>query len=327
MPAIRVLSRTDVECALGMKEAIDLMRTGFCLLSEGKVDVPMRVNMPLSTHDGRALFMPVYSPVHARLAQKIVTIHPGNDTRGLPFIHALVFIADASTGRPLAIMDGESITALRTGAGSGLATNLLAREDATVAAVFGAGVQARSQLEAMCAVRPITKAYVFGRRSDRADTFARKMTARLDIEVCVAPDPETLAMADVIATATTSLTPVFDPRNLRAGCHINGIGSFRPDMTEIPAETVKAATVVVDQRSACLAEAGDILVPIARGDITADHIHAEIGEIVAGTKPGRTTPDEITLFKSVGNAIQDLVVANRLVELAQSEGIGTEIEI
>ena len=150
---------------------------------------------------------------------------------------------------------------------------------------------------------------------------------RLGIEVCVAPDPETLAMADVIATATTSLTPVFDPQNLRPGCHINGIGSFRPDMTEIPAETVTAATVVVDQRAACLAEAGDILVPIARGDITADHIHAEIGEIVAGTKPGRTAPNEITLFKSVGNAIQDLVVANRLVELAQSEGIGTEIEI
>lgn len=308
-----------------MKEAIALMRDAFVLLSEDRVTVPVRTNVPLTEHDGgRALFMPAYSPSHGRTCLKTVIVHPNNDARGLPFIHALVLVSDATTGAPLAVMDGETLTALRTGAGAGLATNLMARQDATVAAIFGAGVQARTQLEAVCAVRSLQTAYVFGRRPDRAQAFAHDMTECLGIDVRVATSTLQLRECDIICTATTSLSPVFAHADVKPGCHINGIGSYRPDMTEIPAETVRASVVVVDQRAACLEEAGDIILPIRAGIITEDHIHAELGEIAAGRRPGRTSHSDITFFKSVGNAVQDLVVASRLADLAEAHDWGLQ---
>ena len=327
MPKIRFLSQNDVRQALDMKQAIALMREAFVALSEGQATVPVRLNLPVPEHEGRALFMPVYSPVYDQIGLKVVTVHPNNAAQGLPFIHALVMVTDAATGRPLAVMDGEYLTALRTGAGSGLATDLLARPDAAVAAIFGAGVQARTQLEAVCAVRPIEKAYVFNRSHDHAEAFAREMSTRLTLDVQVAEDPATLRRADVVCTATTSLTPVFDHAHLKPGAHVNGIGSYRPDMTEIPPETVLAAKVVVDHRPACLAEAGDIITLLAQGRITEDHIHAELGEIAAGHNAGRTAADEITFFKSVGNAVQDLATASHLVAVAQARNLGTEVEL
>lgn len=311
-----------------MTEAIALMRDAFVLLSEGRVNAPVRTSVPLTEHDdGRALFMPVYSPSHGRTCLKAVIVHPNNDARGLPFIHALVLVSDATTGAPLAIIDGEALTALRTGAGAGLATDVLARQDATVVAIFGAGVQARTQLEAVCAVRSIHTAYVFGRRQGRAQAFAHEMTERLGIDVRVATSAPQLRECDIICTATTSLSPVFAHRDVKTGCHINGVGSYRPDMTEIPADTVRTSVVVVDQREACLEEAGDIILPIREGIITEDHIHGELGEVVAGQRPGRTSDTEITFFKSVGNAVQDLVVASRLADLAEAHDWGLQARL
>jgi len=325
MPTIRFLSKKDIEQTLDMKQAIRLMHEAFVLLSEKKVSVPIRTNIPLSEHNGRALFMPVYSAPHNKIALKAVSVHPNNDALDLPFIHALVLVSNATTGIPLAIMDGESITAIRTGAGSGLATDLLAHPDAHTIAIFGAGVQARTQLEAICAVRPIQKIYVFGRRPERAHAFAQNMSTQLQCDVQVTTQPNQLQQAHIIVTATTSLTPVFDHVNVKPGCHINGIGSYRPDMREIPSDTIREATIVVDHKPACLSEAGDILIPIEQGIISKDHIYAEIGEIANGEKPGRTAEDEITFFKSVGNAVQDLAVASYLAEIAQTEGLGIEL--
>ena len=268
MSTIRVLSRADAQQALDMKSAIALMHDAFIALSEGRATVPVRVNIPVSEEGGRALFMPVYAPSYQQFGLKVVSIHPNNHALGLPAIHALVMVSDATTGRPLAVMDGEYITALRTGAGAGLATDLLARPDATVAALFGAGVQARTQLEAVCAVRPIRQAYVFNRTRAHADAFAQEMSLRLGIDVEVAEDPALLRRADVVCTATTALGPVFAHANLKPGVHINGIGSYRPDMAEIPPETVLAAKVVVDHRPACLAEAGR---PLATLEPRLDH--------------------------------------------------------
>ena len=256
MGKLRVLSRSDLERAITMPEAIALMRDAFVRLSTGKVRVPVRMNLPLEPDGGRSLFMPAYAPDSGHLALKVVAVHPDNPARNLPFIHAVVMVLDSRTGQPLALMDGEFVTALRTGAGSGFATQLLARPEASTAAVFGAGVQARTQLEAVCCVRPIMRVLVFGRSMANAERFAAEAAERFGIEAVVASDPAQLREADVICTATTSLAPVFEPEHVSPGCHINGVGSYRPDMTEIPSPTVSMATVFVDQREACLAEAG-----------------------------------------------------------------------
>ena len=310
-----------------MKEAIDLMRDGFIALSSGRVEVPIRLNMPLAEHDGRTLFMPVYGPDYGQVGLKVVAVHPGNTVRNLPFIHAVVMVIDAKTGVPMAIMDGEYITALRTGAGAGLATDLLSLPEARVLGIFGAGVQARTQLEAVFAVRPIEQVFIFGRSRESAAAFVHEINARYPVRATAATDPADLGQCEVICTATTSLTPVFASDHVRPGCHINGIGSYRPDMSEIPPDTVAQAKVVVDQREACLAEAGDLLLPIASGRITPDHIYAELGAVASGQIKGRTDPSEITFFKSVGNAVQDLVVASRLTALATACDLGVEVEL
>ena len=327
MPTIRFLSKADVQKALTMPEAVRLMHGAFAMLSSGRVDAPVRINMEIPEQGARALFMPVYSPAHGQVGLKVVVVSPHNPDHGLPFLHALVLVHDANTGQPLAVMDGAYLTAVRTGAGSGCATGLLARPEAAVAAIFGAGVQARTQLEAVCVVRPIEKVYVFGRSRKNAEDFAGDAAASLNLDVELATNPALLREADIICTATTSLAPVFDHAHVKPGAHINAIGSYRPDMTEIPRETVQAAKVIVDQRKACLLEAGDLMAPIRNGDISEDHIYAELGEIAAGSIPGRTSSDEITLFKSVGNAVQDLVAASHVISVAKKHNYGVEVDL
>jgi len=310
-----------------MKEAIRLMREGFVTLSSGHAKVPVRMNMPINENGVRALFMPVYSENHAQIGLKSITVNPDNPARDLPFIHAIVTLHDAQTGIPLALMDGELITSLRTGAGAGLATDLLARPESSVLAIFGTGVQAYTQVEAICSVRPITKILVFGRSPENTKTFIANIANRYEITVMDAQNSSDLAEADIICTATTSLTPIFSGEHLAPGTHINGIGSYRPDMTEIPVEVIARSKVVVDQREACLSEAGDLIIPIQQGHFNESHIHAEIGEILMNKAEGRTSDSEITFFKSVGNAIQDLMVASFLEKRAREMNLGTEVTL
>lgn len=321
--AIHILSGTDVQNAVSMPEAIALMRSAFEALSTGKAVAPLRRHLDIPEHNATALFMPASFPAQNRLALKAVTVYPGNAAAGLPTIHALVMVFDAATGRPLAMMDGEYLTALRTGAASGLATDLLAPSDASVVAIFGTGVQARTQLAGVCAVRPIRRALVVGRSPERAERFCREMEVTFHFPVEMAGPAEALEQAQVVCTATTATEPVFSPEMVSAGTHINAVGSYKPHVREIPGETVAAATVFVDQREACLTEAGDLVIPLKQGLITEDHVVAELGEVVAGKIPGRRSPEEITLFKSVGNAVQDLVVASRALENAQTGDYGT----
>lgn len=327
MPTLRVLSGKEIASVISMREAIDLMREGFITLSSGRASVPIRMNVPTGEHGDRLLFMPAYSADHSQVGLKIVNVSPQNPERGLPFIHAIVILSDARTGIPLALMDGEYITSLRTGAGAGLATEVLARPESSTLAIFGAGVQAHSQVEAVCTVRPIKKIIVFGRSPQRIERFVNETEKRYSIPAAKADGPEELTKADIVCTATTSLSPVFSSEHLSPGTHINGIGSYRPDMTEIPADAVTKAKVIADQREACLREAGDLIVPIQRGDFDESHIHGELGEILIGSKKGRTSDSEITFFKSVGNAIQDLMVASFLEKKAKEMKIGTKITI
>ncbi|GAG44613.1 unnamed protein product, partial [marine sediment metagenome] len=235
-------------------------------------------------------------------------------------IFALVVIVEASTGRPVAVMDGTYLTALRTGAASGAATDLLARKEARVAAIFGAGAQGRTQLLAVCEVRDIERARVYDTNLQAAESYAKEMggKGRVPADLKVASSPaEAAREADVICTATTSKTPVFADGDLKQGVHINAVGSFTAEMEEIPEQTVGRARIVVGSREGCLAETGDLIIPIRKGLITEDDIYAELGEIAAGIRPGRESAGEITLFKSVGNAVQDVSVAKRVMEAAQ----------
>jgi len=323
----RVLSREDVSKSLSMDEAIDLMSEAFTQLSCGDAVVPVRQTMEIPREQARVLVMPAYLAKTRRISIKLVSIMERNSARGLPYIQAFQMVLDGETGKPLALMDGELLTAIRTGAASGLATRLLAREDAQVVAIIGAGFQSRFQLEAVREVRPIERAFVFNRNLPKGQQFADEMSIQLAIEVTVAADPEDLAEADIICTATTATAPVFQHRHLKPGVHINAVGAYKAGMCEIPAETIAAAKLVVDHRASCLSEAGDLIQAIEAGAIDANQIHAEIGEVAAGSAAARESNTEITLFKSVGNAVQDLAAASRVLLNAEKLGLGTRVEL
>lgn len=324
---LQLYSAADVRRALPMAEAIAGVKAGYAQLSAGRAQVPLRVPLNVSPDDV-TLIMPFYTPDDGgALGLKLVSVFRSNTARGLPLINSLVMAVDPATGAPAALIEGSSLTAIRTGAASGAATDVLARPDAAVAAIFGAGVQARRQLEAVCTVRAIERVYVSSLVG--AEAFAAEMAGfgPIPADIVVADAREAVANADVICAATTTRTPVFDGHDLRPGTHINGIGSFTPEMQEIDTVTVRRARVFVDSVEAALAEAGDLIIPLNAGEIARDHIRAELGEVIAGLKPGRTGPDDITFFKSVGVAVQDALAAQIILRNGPAMGLGTTIEL
>lgn len=307
---MHILDAAAVSRAVSMREAIDAVREGFIALSTGRANVPMRGVLPVNGNT--TLTMPAYihgSPVST---VKVVSVYPDNPQAGLPTVLGSVLVLDAQTGVPLALLDGAALTAIRTGAASGLATDVLALPDARVLAVLGAGRQARTQVEAILAVRPIEQIRVYS--PTRAESFARELREQYGVAVHAAVDlADALRGAQVVVAATSSRTPVVHLEHLQPGAHVNGVGSFRPDMREVAADVVVNATVVVDHRESVWHEAGDLIIPRDQGLIPADSDFAEIGELAAGLRTGRTSPDAITFFKSVGNAVQDAAVAARVV--------------
>jgi alanine dehydrogenase len=328
---IKILSRDDVAQAVTMAEAIKAVKKAFIQLSSGNAEVPLRTQIPVRKRNATTLFMPAYLTQSDSMGAKIVSVFPNNQRRGLPTIHALVIVVDAKTGQPLAAMDGTYLTALRTGAASGLATDLLARKDSRVAAIFGAGTQSRTQLEAVCTVRDIERVWVYDVKPRVARAYVKEMKVRgkpfpQDIRVAQS-SKQALHEADVVCTATTSFRPVFADGSLKLGVHINGVGSYTPEMQEIPARTVVRSKVVVDSREASLAEAGDLIISIDGGLITNKNIHGEIGDIASGKIPGRESVEETTFFKSVGLAVQDVAVAELVLKRAEELGLGLEVDI
>lgn len=326
-----ILSANDVRKALPMKETIEAMKQAYASLSSGKAEVPLRTRLPISNHDALALFMPAYvqNDEADALAVKIVSIFPNNPARGLSYIQAAVVAFDAATGKVSAMLEGAALTAIRTGAGSGAAIDLLARKDSKTVAIFGAGAQGRTQLEAACSVRKIEKAWIYDSNPERAEAFAKEMAGKgpipADLEPASSPQAAVHA-ADIICTATTSITPVFMDADLKPGTHISAIGAYTPDMVEIPPETVSRAKVFADSRSAVLEEAGDLIQPMKNGLISQSHIRAELGEIVLGKNPGRESESEITFFKSVGVAAQDAMAGQLALKNAKAMGLGKKIE-
>ena len=311
-----------------MPEAIEALRGAFGEFSRGAAAMPVRSVILAPEHDGWFGIMPAYLYGSGAMGLKSVTVYKQNPTRGMPAVLGVVLLLDPATGAPLSVMEAGYLTGVRTAAASGVATSLLAREDAAELAILGAGVQGRHHLTAMTTVRPIRRVRVFDAVPANAERFRQEMqpTTSAAIDVVASPE-EAIRGADVVVGTSTSRTPIIEYPWLKPGAHVNGVGSHTPETREIAGEVIARARVVVDSREAALTEAGDLLMPIADGLVTPEQVSDELGEVVEGRKPGRTSPEQITVYKSVGIAIQDMAVANLVYQKAVSAGVGTEVEL
>lgn len=325
-----VLSRRDVESLLDPLELIDAVASAMADLSAGRAAAPDRVAAHVPERDGLLAAMPGYVPSLGALAAKLVTLFPGNADGPLPTHQALLGAFDPGTGEPVAVMDATALTELRTAAGSALSVRLLARPDARVVAIAGTGVQARAHARAVALVREPSELRVGGRSAAKAEAVARDLRDEGLPARAAASIEEAVRGADVVCATTHSLEPVLRREWLAPGVHVTSVG-YNPRGRELDDATVADALVVVESRATALAPApagaNDITRPIRDGVIGPDHVHAEIGELVAGTRPGRTAPDQITLYKSVGVAVQDAAAAALVLARARAAGAGTQVDL
>jgi len=322
-----ILSRADLERLLEPAAVIAAVESAFSEAAAGRAPALPRAILPIAK-DGLFLGMISALPGKRALGAKLVSFVGSNRKRGLPTLHACYVLSDPETGAPLAFMEAGFLTAIRTGAASAVAAKYLARPDSRRLACFGAGVQAEFQLRCLKSILPIESVAVVGRDPARAESFAARMRGALGIPVAVTSDRRAaVRVAEVVTCATTSARPVFSGRDLRPGAHVDAVGAFRPATREVDTETVKRSRVVVDTYHGAWAEAGDLLIPIKAGAVSKRHVKAELAEVVARRKPGRTRPDEITLFKSVGWAPEDAASARLAYDRAMARGIGTEVAL
>ena len=305
------LNRDQINDLISMEEAIRAMGTAFAQLSNGEAVVPPRLSLDIPDKNATSLVMPAYATGSPYYTVKIVSVNYSNPDKGLPLIHGVVQVFDAENGKHIANLDGASITAIRTGAASGLATDLLAKENANVCAVFGTGVQAASHIEAVLAVRPIEKIIVFSRSKPSAEKFCSTLANQVE---CVIGKKESLLEADIVCTTTPAQSPLFETDEIKPGCHLNVVGSAQPSFREVPTGLVARSKIIVDKREACEQEAGDLIIPVQEGSWSFEHLHGELGQVVSGDIIARESENEITLFKSVGNAIQDHAMAHLIME-------------
>lgn len=326
-----LLNRREVESLLDFDQLIDKLAAAMAELSAGRISMPPRVVAEVPERRGLLGVMPAYWPSARTLSTKLVSVFPENARQGLPTHQAIIVVFDAETGVPQALLDGASITGARTAAGSALATRLLARPDADVLVIIGTGVQARAHAQAIPRVRKIREIRVVGRDGAKARALARELTVQLGIRT----EPfetaeEALRGAGVVCATTHASEPVVKGKWLEPGTHVNSVG-LNPQGREVDEDVVKRALVVVESRQAALAPspsgANDLTWPLRDGVITESHIHAEIGELVSGTRPGRTSREQITLYKSVGVAVQDAAAAQLVFDAARARGAGREVEI
>jgi alanine dehydrogenase len=328
---VLLLSRREVEELLDVDQLIDALAGAMADLSAGRASVPERIGALVSERNGLLAAMPGYTPSAGALASKLVTLFPGNAGTELPTHQAVIAVFDPDDGRPTALLDGTAITAIRTGAGSALATRLLAREDAATIAILGTGVQAGSHARAVSRVRAFRELRVAGRDRAKAEALAAELQGELDLTVRGATSwQEACDGADVVCATTHALEPVVRRDWLAPGAHVTSVG-YNPRGREIDDATVTDALVVVESRAAALAPvpagSNDLLEPIERGLIGADHVHAEIGELIEGRRAGRTSPEQVTLYKSVGVAVQDGVAATLVLSAARERGAGREVDL
>lgn len=326
-----LLNGAEVRKLLPMKAAIEADKKAFLLHAAGETEVPVRPGFTIEGK-GSVLFMPAYVKGDInRVGIKIVSVFPGNSEKGIPVVPAQVLLVDSETGEVSAMMNGAEITRIRTGAISGAATDILANKEAAVAALFGTGGQAAAQLEALLCVRPIKEVRIFDAFAERVESFIKQNVALAEqygakLKAVRSPD-EAVSCADVVTTVTTAKEPVFDGMKIREGTHINGVGSFTPDKRELGDELLNRARVFVDNREAVLQEAGDFLIPAQTGRYNPDNIIGEIGGVLSGELKGRTSAEDITVLKTVGYAVLDVVAAWQVYCEALEQGVGIQIDI
>jgi len=326
MTRVLVLSHTDVEQLLPVSECIPVMADALSALCRGEATNPLRSLFSPPGASGFLGLMPAYrSGAGAHLGLKEVCVFPGNPARGLDTHLGAVLLHDGETGELRAVVNASAVTAIRTAAVSAVATRLLAREDAATLAIIGAGTQAGAHLDAIPSVRAITRIRIVSRSRKKAEDLAAKKQRSMRIEVMDSVE-EAVRGSDIIVTATSSRQPVLERSWISAGTHINAVGSSIAAAREIDSATMADAAIFVDRRESTLNESGDFLLALKEGAVTADSIRAEIGELLTGERKGRRSRSEITLFKSLGLAIEDLAAAQYLFEKAQSQGSGTWVE-
>ena len=311
---------------LPMGECIERLIPAMSALSNGKVVNPTRMKMPAGGGGEHLLLMPSRAENLSCYGAKLVTLHPNNPAQELPAVQGLMTLFDTDSGAAVAILDAAEITAIRTAAASGLASKLLAREDAKTVGIFGTGVQAQSHIDAMSAVRSIEEYVVWGRDPAKAQLFAAAQTARTGCHVRCAGEPAEAGACDIVCTVTGSDKPILEASWLRPGVHLNLVGSHDLACREVDTATVLACSVYVDSMASCRSEAGDLMIPIAEGAIAESHIKGEIGQLLNGVIGGRTSSDEMTLYKSLGVATQDLFAAQWVYEKAVAQGIGIVVD-
>jgi ornithine cyclodeaminase len=320
-----ILSHEQVVELLPVTECLGVMREALRALTEGEVHQPLRTIIRPAGAKGVLGLMPCYAAGdHAAFGLKAVAVFPNNPARGLDAHQGAVLLLSAETGEVLALMNASAITAIRTAAVSGVATDLLARADACELALIGSGVQARSHLLALSAVRPLKRCRIVSRKLEHARAFAAEMRGNVSFPLePVATIAEALVGADLIVTATNAREPIIKREWISAGAHLNVVGASIPSAREVDSATMAAASLFVDRRESTINEAGDYLFPAREGVIGPDHIRAELGEVLTGDKPGRTSPAEITLFKSLGIAVEDLFAAAYLYRTAEEQQVGS----
>ena len=321
-----ILSETDVRHLLSMDDLIQSMESALAEFSSGRTQQPLRT--VLEVGPGHAFFgvMPAFMPASGALGTKLVTVFGTNPALGLPSHLATILLMDSTTGELLSLMDGRYITEARTAAVSAVSARLLAREDAGVLAILGSGVQARSHLRAFSHVRALRDVRVWSPSEIHRRGFADEMHREIAVPVSpVATVREAVDGADLVVLATAAREPILRSEWIADGAHIAAVGACRPDQREIETGLIKRARVFVDSRTGALAEAGDLVLPIREGAIDASHIAGELGQLAAGAVAGRQSPGEVTLFKSLGMAVEDVAAAHLAYQRATERGLGRGI--
>ena len=322
-----ILNRKDVEHLLSMPTCIELMEAALASLARGEVQLPLRPVIRIPDSPNAFAVMPAYSAALKSLGAKLISVFPANHGTALDSHQGAVALFDGSNGSPIALMDAASITAIRTAAVSGVATKLLARRDAKVVTILGAGVQGASHVDAMLAVRPFERFIVWSRDPRHAERLADAKRRTHDAAFEVAGEaPAAVAAADVVCTVTASREPVLHGNWLREGTHINAVGASLPTTRELDSAAVARCRVFVDRRESAVHEAGDLLIPAKEGAFRMESIAGEIGEVIVGAARGRQNDREITLFKSLGIAVEDLACAHWLYGRARARNVGTTVD-
>ena len=324
---MRIINRQEVERLLPMAACIDVMADAMRAASSGAVSMPLRLFTPLADGSGSFGLMPGSTLDPPFFGAKVISLLPGNPSKGLPTVQGYVSLFDHETGRPVALLEGASVTAIRTAAASGLATRELARKDARTHGVFGTGVQAVTHIDAVACARNIGEIVVWGRNPDKTREFARQQSERVQADVKATEDPAEAAGCDIVSTVTASSQPIVRGEWLRPGCHLNLVGVHTPQAREADTGAVERSRVYVDLMKSAMSEAGDLLIPIDEGAIDEAHILGEIGQVLAGEVSGRTGDTEITLYKSLGIVAQDLFAAAYIYSRALEDDAGVKVDL